>query len=98
MGKRKLWPAQHDHASAGRYHEGIVGHGLKSSFEFLGNADIVRLRIFFNLVVVSEGRPKRQSLRWLGRDPVFGSSVMLTAITDSMGFFIFLGLAAAFLI
>lgn len=37
-------------------------------------------------------------LRWLGRDPVFGSSVMLTAITDSMGFFIFLGLAAVFLI
>ena len=26
----------------------------------------------------------------LGRDPVMGSSVILTAITDSMGFFIFL--------
>jgi magnesium transporter len=36
-------------------------------------------------------------LHKLGRDPVMGSSVMLTAITDSMGFFIFLGLAAAFL-
>ncbi|MCG3201048.1 MAG: Magnesium transporter MgtE [Gammaproteobacteria bacterium] len=37
------------------------------------------------------------TLHKLGRDPVMGSSVMLTAITDSMGFFIFLGLAAAFL-
>jgi magnesium transporter len=33
----------------------------------------------------------------LGRDPAYGSSVLLTAITDSMGFFIFLGLASIFL-
>lgn len=38
------------------------------------------------------------TLHKLGRDPVMGSSVMLTAITDSMGFFIFLGLASVFLI
>jgi magnesium transporter len=37
------------------------------------------------------------ALHKLGRDPVMGSSVMLTAVTDSMGFFIFLGLAALFL-
>jgi magnesium transporter len=30
----------------------------------------------------------------LGRDPAVGSSVMITAVTDSGGFFIFLGLAA----
>lgn len=34
----------------------------------------------------------------LGRDPAIGSSVMITAITDSGGFFIFLGLATVFLI
>jgi len=34
----------------------------------------------------------------MGRDPAIGSSVMLTAITDSGGFFIFLGLATLFLI
>jgi magnesium transporter len=34
----------------------------------------------------------------LGRDPAIGSSVMLTAVTDSAGFFIFLGLATIFLI
>ena len=33
----------------------------------------------------------------LGRDPAMGSSVMITAITDSGGFFIFLGLATLFL-
>lgn len=33
----------------------------------------------------------------LGRDPAYGSSVLLTATTDSMGFFIFLGLATIFL-
>ena len=34
----------------------------------------------------------------LGRDPALGTSVMITAITDSGGFFIFLGLATVFLI
>ena len=37
-------------------------------------------------------------LKRLGRDPIMGSSVLLTATTDTMGFFIFLGLAAIFLI
>jgi magnesium transporter len=32
------------------------------------------------------------------RDPAIGSSVMITAITDSGGFFIFLGLATIFLV
>jgi len=34
----------------------------------------------------------------LGRDPALGSSVLITAITDSGGFFIFLGLATVFLV
>lgn len=33
------------------------------------------------------------ALHFFGRDPVLGSSVILTAVTDSMGFFIFLGTA-----
>ena len=32
-----------------------------------------------------------------GRDPALGSSVLITAMTDSGGFFIFLGLATIFL-
>jgi magnesium transporter len=38
------------------------------------------------------------AMQKMGRDPAIGSSVMLTAITDSGGFFIFLGLATLFLI
>jgi magnesium transporter len=34
----------------------------------------------------------------LGRDPAVGSSVLITAVTDSGGFFIFLGLATFFLL
>ncbi|MCQ4296383.1 magnesium transporter [Pseudomonas stutzeri] len=34
----------------------------------------------------------------LGRDPAMGASVMITAMTDSGGFFIFLGLATIFLL
>ena len=36
--------------------------------------------------------------RAVGRDPAQASSIFLTAITDSAGFFIFLGLATAFLL
>lgn len=38
------------------------------------------------------------SLLRLGRDPAMGASVMITAVTDSGGFFIFLGLATLFLL
>ncbi|MDR4651204.1 MAG: magnesium transporter [Nitrosomonas sp.] len=38
------------------------------------------------------------TLRKLGRDPALGSSVLITAVTDSGGFFIFLSLATLFLL
>ena len=38
------------------------------------------------------------TLARLGRDPAMGASVMITAMTDSGGFFIFLGLATVFLL
>jgi magnesium transporter len=38
------------------------------------------------------------TLSRLGRDPAMGASVMITAMTDSGGFFIFLGLATVFLL
>lgn len=38
------------------------------------------------------------TLRKFGRDPALGSSVMITAVTDSGGFFIFLSLATLFLL
>ena len=38
------------------------------------------------------------TMQKLGRDPALGSSVMITAVTDSGSFFIFLGLATIFLV
>ena len=38
------------------------------------------------------------AMQRMGRDPAIGSSVLLTFSTDSMGFFIFLGLATVFLL
>ena len=38
------------------------------------------------------------AMQRIGRDPAIGSSVLLTFTTDSMGFFIFLGLATVFLL
>jgi magnesium transporter len=37
------------------------------------------------------------SMNKFGRDPAVGSSVLITAVTDSGGFLIFLGLATIFL-
>ena len=50
------------------------------------------------LVGATVGMAIPLAMQKLGRDPAIGSSVMITAITDSGGFFIFLGLATIFLI
>jgi magnesium transporter len=50
------------------------------------------------LVAATAGVLCPLALERLGRDPVMGSSILLTGITDSMGFLIFLGLATAFLL
>ena len=47
---------------------------------------------------VSSGVLIPMTLARLGRDPAMGASVMITAMTDSGGFFIFLGLATIFLL
>ncbi|WP_262964370.1 magnesium transporter [Methylobacter psychrophilus] len=60
---------------------------------------VMTTAMFINLlvaVVVGLGIPLLRHK--FGKDPAVGTSVILTAITDSMGFFIFLGLASLFLI
>ncbi|MGC2049105.1 MAG: magnesium transporter [Gallionella sp.] len=55
--------------------------------------------MLLNLMVgASVGLAIPMVMQKFGRDPAIGSSVMITAITDSGGFFIFLGLATIFLI
>jgi magnesium transporter len=60
---------------------------------------VMATAMFINLwvaVLVGLGIPLLRHK--FGKDPAVGTSVILTAITDSMGFFIFLGLASLFLI
>jgi magnesium transporter len=69
---------------------------------FYGNpalAGVITLAVLFNLWVASTaGVLVPLMLYRAGRDPVMGSSIILTFLTDSGGFFIFLGLAALLLV
>lgn len=60
---------------------------------------VIALAVLFNLwVAATAGVLIPLTLHRFGRDPVMGSSILLTFMTDSMGFFIFLGLAALLLV
>lgn len=60
---------------------------------------VIAAAIVFNLLIAAlVGMVVPLLLERFGRDPALGSSVLLTATTDSMGFFIFLGLASLFLL
>ncbi len=60
---------------------------------------VMALSMLLNLLVASlAGIFIPMLLERMNRDPAIGSSVMLTFITDSMGFFIFLGLATVLLL
>jgi magnesium transporter len=62
-------------------------------------AGVMALAMVLNMLVASAvGVLCPLMLERMGRDPVMGSSILLTAITDSMGFLIFLGLASALLL
>ena len=60
---------------------------------------VMALAMLLNMVVAAlAGIFIPLTMERFGRDPAVGSSVFLTFITDSMGFFIFLGLATIFLV
>jgi magnesium transporter len=62
-------------------------------------AGVMALAMLLNMLVASAvGVICPLVLERIGRDPVMGSSILLTAITDSMGFLIFLGLASVLLL
>jgi magnesium transporter len=71
------------------------------AYAFYGNValgGVMALAMVLNLLLAAV---MGVSIPWLrerfGRDPAVGSSVLITACTDSGGFFIFLGLATLFL-
>lgn len=60
---------------------------------------VMTLAMILNLLVAAlMGVVIPMTMTKLGKDPAVGSSVMITAITDTGGFFIFLGLATLFLL
>ena len=59
---------------------------------------VMRSAVVLNLVVAALAAWRSHGLHATGRDPAHGSSVLLTFITDAMGFFLFLGLASVFLL
>ncbi|HYC35835.1 MAG TPA: magnesium transporter [Usitatibacter sp.] len=75
---------------------GLVAYGLYRNVALGG---VMALAMLLNLMVAAlAGIFIPLAMERFGRDPAVGSSVFLTFVTDSMGFFIFLGLATVFLL
>lgn len=75
---------------------GVVTYLL---YDNVGLGAVMALAMLLNLVVAAmAGFFAPTLIDRLGRDPAFGTAVLITFITDSMGFFIFLGLATMFLL
>jgi magnesium transporter len=83
---------------------GLVWGGVAGIFAYLLYRSVplgvvMTSAMLLNLLVgASVGMFVPLVMQKMGRDPAIGSSVLLTFTTDSMGFFIFLGLATVFLI
>ncbi|MEY8713071.1 magnesium transporter [Mangrovibacter phragmitis] len=83
---------------------GLIWGGLMGVVTWLLYQDpqlggVMTLAMVLNLLVAAiMGVLIPLTMYRLGRDPAVGSSVMITAITDTGGFFIFLGLATIFLL
>jgi magnesium transporter len=83
---------------------GIIWGGVVGVFAFIiyrsvSLSLVMMMAMMLNLLLAAlMGVLIPLTLHSLGRDPAAGSSVMITAVTDSGGFFIFLGLATLFLL
>ncbi|NIH12305.1 MAG: magnesium transporter [Serratia symbiotica] len=83
---------------------GVVWGGIMGVITWLLYGDlamggVMTLAMILNLLVAAlMGVMIPMTMIKLGRDPAVGSSVMITALTDTGGFFIFLGLATLFLL
>jgi magnesium transporter len=77
---------------------GLLGLLASALYHNLSLGLVLTLAMTLNLLLAAlMGVCIPMTLIRLGRDPALGSSVMITACTDSGGFFIFLGLASRLL-
>ena len=78
---------------------GVLGVAAWALYRNVALGGVMALAMLLNLVVAAlAGFFIPLAMDRFGRDPAVGSSVFLTFVTDSMGFFIFLGLATIFLV
>jgi magnesium transporter len=78
---------------------GVLGFVTFMLYRNVALGGVMALAMLLNLMVSAiAGMFIPLAMDRFGRDPAVGSSVFLTFVTDSMGFFIFLGLATAFLL
>jgi len=78
---------------------GVIGLVAWALYGHLALGLVMTAAMTLNLLLAAfcgVGIPMLMARR--GRDPALGSSVLITAMTDSGGFFIFLGLATVFLV
>jgi magnesium transporter len=77
----------------------LLGVAAYLLYDSVALGGVMALAMLLNLVLAAT---VGVAIPWLrarfGRDPAVGSSVLITACTDSGGFFIFLGLATLFLV
>ena len=77
----------------------VVGVFAWLLYDYPALGGVMALAMLLNLLVAAlAGIFIPMVLERMNRDPAIGSSVLLTFITDSMGFFIFLGLATILLL
>lgn len=78
---------------------GVLGLIAYALYRNVALGGVMALAMLLNLMVAAlAGIFIPLSMERFGRDPAVGSSVFLTFVTDSMGFFIFLGLATVVLL
>ncbi|HQZ45522.1 MAG TPA: magnesium transporter [Usitatibacteraceae bacterium] len=78
---------------------GVLGFVAWLLYRNVALGGVMALAMMLNLVVAAlAGLFIPLAMERFGRDPAIGSSVFLTFVTDSMGFFIFLGLATLVLL
>jgi magnesium transporter len=78
---------------------GVLGLAAWGLYRNVALGGVMALAMLLNLIVAAlAGFFIPFLMDRFGRDPAVGSSVFLTFVTDSMGFFIFLGLATIFLV
>ena len=101
--RKKVWIAVAREAKIGLVNGMIIGlatfAGVAVVLQKPGLAVVMAMALFFDMLLGAvAGASIPLILKEMGRDPAQASSIFLTTLTDSMGFFVFLGMAGLMLL